>query len=271
MFSPCRTIRVANRAPGARHGGLACRLALPFLAVFIALVGPPSSAPAGDVPTTRPTTAPSDRATVAKWLTDLASTDPAARDTARSHLMRLHRADLPTLQQLLRRDHPLAPAQAMTLRQVVQEIYLAGEPYDKDPSNGGFLGIYMDGASSATRDLQQANDAPKTPGIVVADLFSGFCAARVLREGDVILGTVSPVQVFNNVDDLKTAVGGAEPGSTIHLQVLRQGQVIQVPLTLDPRPAEIEFSAESFRRQRAEKFDDYWREAFAPLLKQAVG
>lgn len=230
----------------------------------------PMTALAGDAPTTQPTTAPTDRTAISKWIADLASTDPAARDAAKTHLMHLSRGDLPALQELLRRSRPLAPSQAVVLRQIVQEVYLAGESYEKDPMNGGFLGIAMDGILGR-QDLQQPNDDGHAPGIVVADRFAGFCASRMLRQGDVILGTSNPPQVFTSILDLQNAIGGAEPGSTIRLEVLRQGQVIHVSLTLDCRPAEVGTSPDNFRRERAEKFDDYWRETFAPLLKDSVG
>jgi hypothetical protein len=225
---------------------------------------------AGDAPTTQPTTAPTDRNSISKWLVDLASSDSAVRDAAKVHLMHLSRGDLPMLEQLLRRSRPLAPAQAVVLRQIVQEAYLSGEPYVKDPTNSGFLGIAMDGVLGQ-QDLQQPNDNGQAPGIVVADRFAGFCASRMLRQGDVILGTAKPPQVFTTITDLQNAVRGAEPGSMIHLLILRQGQIIQIPLTLDCRPAELGNSPENFRRERAEKFDDYWHETFAPLLKDSVG
>lgn len=231
---------------------------------------------ASDEPTTRPTAAPDDHAAISQWFSDLASTDPAAREHARDRLMRLTRKDLPELQQLLRQTPHPAPSQIVALRQIVQEIYLAGEPYDKDTDGGtqhGFLGIMMDDPNS---DLQQPNDNGEAPGIIVAGRFPGFCAARMLRDGDVILASLksdnTPEKVFNNIRDLQAVISNAEPGSIVRLQVLRQGQIIQVRVTLDCRPLDATpQTVEGFCRDRAEKFDQYWRETFAPLLKESVG
>lgn len=232
----------------------------------------PSTQPTQPAPPTTAPGAPADPRLVARWFGELASSDPAVRDAARNRLVRLDRADLPRLQQLVRAAQPLAPSQLAALKPIVQEIYLAGEPY-KQNTMMGFLGILMDESALAARDLQQPNDTGQTPGVVVADRFPGFCASRSLHDGDVILGTTNPAQAFNSSTDLKTAITGLEPGTIVHLQVLRHGQVVDVPLTLDCKPADVDSTdtAESFRRERAEKFDQYWREAFAPLLKESVG
>jgi S1-C subfamily serine protease len=186
--------------------------------------------------------------------------------------MHLKRPALKSIEDLVKRAHPLAPSQAAALRQIVQEIYLAGEAYEKDPTHG-FLGILMDDAAFGPRDLQQPNDNTLVPGVVVADRIPGFCASRMLRDGDVILGTVEPAERFSSSNDLKNAIGNLEPGSVVRLQVLRQGQIIQIALTLDSRPIEADSpdTAQSFRIRRTEKFNEYWQRTFAPLLKESVG
>lgn len=222
-------------------------------------------------PATQPTTAPADPRQVGQWFNDLASSDAAVRDAARAHLMRLDRADLPALMQLVRRHRPLAPAQAASLRPIVEQIFLTGEPYTKEPLQG-FLGIMMEASAFGPRDLQQPNDNGPPSGVVITDRFPGFCAARSLHDGDVVLGTTAPAETFNSPDDLKIAIGRLQPGSLVRLQVLRRGRVIEVPLTLDCKPAEVDSQGpELFRRARSEKFDQYWRDTFAPLLKESVG
>lgn len=231
-------------------------------------------ADADSEPATRPAAQVIDQGAIAKWFSDLAGTDPETREHARDHLMRLTRGDLPQLEQLLRRTPRLAPSQVIALRQIIQEIYLGGEPYDKETEGGehGFLGITMDQVDSSPQDLQQPNDEGQAPGIVVAGRFSGFCAGRMLRDGDVILGCTGPDTVFKTTRDLINAISGAEPGATLRLKVLRHGQVIVVPVVLDSRPRGLDpRNVDSFRQQRAEKFDEYWRQTFAPLLKESVG
>lgn len=231
---------------------------------------------AADVPTTRPATAANDRADISQWLSQLANTDPALREQARDRLLRLSRKDLPRLQQVLRQEPRLAPSQMIALRQIVQEVYLAGEPYDKETDAGvqhGFLGIMMD---QDPGDVQQPNDNGQAPGIIVTYRFPGFCAARMLRNGDIIVASLNPDntldKVFNNVHDLQTVIGSADPGSPVRLLVLRQGQIIRVRVTLDCRPLDATpQGAEPFCRERLDKFDEYWRETFVPLLKDSLG
>ena len=249
------------------------------IAILLAAVASPPAF-ADSTATTRPAPAstepgvPSadDVASMGKALSDLASADATIRESARVHLMRLNRDDLPALEKLVRHARPLAPAQAVALRQIVREVYLAGEEYEKK-GNQGFLGILMDAASLNNHDLPQQSDRPAAPGVVVADRIPGFCASRMLVDGDVILGTTDPPHVFNSPPDLQAVIIASDPGTIIHLQVLRHGQVIDVPLKLDSKPFEADgdLATENFRLRRAEKFNEYWRESFALLLKEAVG
>lgn len=247
-----------------------------MVCILLASLIPTTPSRAADRPATQPTTQAADGTMVAQLFGDLASTDPATREHARDRLMRLHRNELADLQQVLRHTSRLAPSQVIALRQIVQEVYLAGEPYEPDKEGGaehGFLGIVMDPGALVQHDLQQPNDNGQAPGIIVAGRFSGFCAARMLRDGDVIIGSLGPDKLFNSADALKDVISGAEPGTLVRLRVLRHGQIIQVPLTLDAKPLEASSydAAEVFRRERAEKFEEYWRETFAPLLKESVG
>ena len=264
----------ARRLSRLRFGpswSIACGVVLALGLIFAAV----TRAEPDTQPTTHPAapaTQPADLAAMSRSFGDLASSDARVRESARLQLMRLHREDLPALRQLVERSRPLAPSQDASLRQIVQEIYLSGEEYEKD-SVHGFLGILMDETALGNRDAQMPNDGSAAPGVVVTDRIPGFCAARNLLDGDVILGTTQPVQIFNSPADLKYAIGGLDPGSIVHLQILRHGQVLQVTLTLDSKPIEADTfdAAESFRNRRADKFNDYWQKTFAPLLNEAVG
>lgn len=226
---------------------------------------------ADHAPQTQPAHHQDTDAAVGKWLVDLASPEAAVRDAARVRMMNMSRDQLPALQALVAQSRPLAPSQATALRQIVQEVFLAGEPYD---SNGhdGFLGILMDQSLLAVRDFDHGDDSHGEPGVVVAERIPGFCASRMLLDGDVILGTTSPPQVFHNSRDLQLAVQTMMPGETIHLQVLRNGRVTDVALVLDPRPLEVtNENINDFKLRRAARFNDYWQKTFAPLLKEEVG
>jgi hypothetical protein len=238
-----------------------------LLLVLLALA--PSSLRA-QAPATHPATQPADNTAVRKWLADLASPDASVRDGARAKMMTLTRDDLPALQKLVEEGRPLAPSQAIAIRQIVQEVYLAGEPYQAD-ENKGFLGILMDNSGVAMRDFDHG-DVHGDPGVVVAERIPGFCASRMLLDGDVILGTTNPRLVFTDSSALQQAIQAVLPGETIHLQVLRNGRVIDVPLILDPKPAEASIATiTGFKLRRATKFQEFWEGTFAPLLREQVG
>lgn len=220
------------------------------------------------IPASQPTTQPGSPDAMAQWFAELASSDAGVRDSARLNLMLLKPQDLPGLGKLVRESRPLAPAQAMSLRDIVQEIFLSGLPYDRDATHG-FLGILMDTTALTIRDLDPQIEGIESPGVVVADRIPGFCAARRLLDGDVILGLADSTRLFRSAQDLKQAIGGLEPGRTVRLRILRHGQVIDVPLTLDAHPLDIDQDGgESFRVHRAEKFNEFWQRSFAPLLKE---
>lgn len=222
-------------------------------------------------PATQPTTRPSDQANMRKWLADLASPDASVRDAARARMMTLSRDDLPALQDLVRRSMPLAPSQAIALRQIVEEVYLADEPYEA-AKNQGFLGILMDQGGTIMRDFDHGDQSHVEPGVIVAERIPGFCASRTLLDGDVILGTTNPRMIFTDSASLQHAVQAMNPGETMHLEVLRNGRIVDVPLVLDPKPLDATpATISSFKLQRAAKFRDYWQSTFGPLLKEDVG
>jgi len=230
----------------------------------------------GICPAQEPATLPSEPSKLAKemsrQLADLASPDADVRESARERLMQLRREDLPELRRRVDAAKPLAPAQAAALRQIVREVYLAGEDYDKEPGHG-FLGIMGGGPDYRGRaDVGQPDDGSSPAGVVVFDRIPGFCASRTLLDGDMILGTTEPKQAFNTFEELRQTVGVLAPGTTVHLQVLRRGKLIDVPLTLDVKPiaaeADAGWAVQELRDRRAAKFSEYWRRTFAPLMSR---
>jgi hypothetical protein len=249
--------------------GLKIGLCLTLLhAAMVLLVMAPGSIAQAEA-TSQPATQPVDPQVLSQSISELASSDATVRELAQLRLMNLNRADLPALRATMEKAFPLAPSQAACLRQIVREVYLAGEEYEKEPSKG-FLGILME-RSLSTVDFQQPNENGQPPGVIVEDRIPGFCASRLLRDGDMILGTIDPAQTFRTAADLISAIGGLDPGARVRLRVVRQGQIIEVALTLDSRPVDAEITdAELFRNRREKKFDDYWGKTFAPLLKEAL-
>ena len=80
-------------------------------------------------------------------------------------------------------------------------------------------------------------------GVVIVERMPGFVGARMLLDGDVVLGVAERPDVrMLGVNEFQMVVRQITPGTTVHFQVMRQGQVMRVPVTLDPRP----FDPESF-------------------------
>jgi hypothetical protein len=68
-------------------------------------------------------------------------------------------------------------------------------------------------------------------------------------------------------------VKAAGAGKTVHFQVLRQGQIIRVPVTLDPRPDAADSPQTlmpALLNERRNAADAYWEERFARVLKEGV-
>lgn len=222
--------------------------------VLIALVLALAFALGAAAPSTAPSTRPLDP--VSQWLKQLADDDPDVRDAAREQLMSLDRTGLRELKRAVERNRPLAPAQALALRDIVTHVYLASEPYAEDLRGGGFMGVRM--------GLQSAGD-----GITVVARIPGFAAYRSLRDGDVIVAVKEWPERLDKPERLGDAVAGYRGGETIHLKVQRGGRLITVPLRLSPRPANAT-NADTMRTEQMPAADEYWQQNFAPLLEQTA-
>jgi len=237
---------------------------------------------------------------MAKWFAELASADGKARDAAKVSLMGLGRDDLPALRKLVEQRRPLLPSQAVVLKEIVTQMYLSGDTFDT-AVNGqqGFLGIRPAEVSVGTRqpDDQPGQQAvPAVPqvaqfpgefgvidpsqvcGIMVMDRMPGFAGARVLQNGDVILGIAERPKIqFRGATDFSLAIRALGAGEKVHFDVLRQGQVIRVEIILGPRPDDAENVAggmnpmQKLLERRAQEVNDLWEAQFAPLLEEGVG
>lgn len=224
-------------------------------------------------PATGPaTTLPAD-SPIRAWFADLASPDGTKRDEAETRLMGLTRDDLPALRSLVEQSRPLSPAQVAALHDIIMQIYLSGEPYDSD-SPGGFLGLRW---INAPLPMEEARGM----GVPVDIRLVGFPSFQMLREGDLILGVlVQPKQPLQQLPNMATptlpllqaAINQAGANHEVILEVLRQGQVIRVPLRLMPRPKlpESPDVIESFSAERKQKGEAYWKKEFLPLLYPAM-
>jgi hypothetical protein len=215
------------------------------------------------------------------WLDDLTHTESAVRDHARMQLMSLSRARLGELRDAVDRMRPLSPAQAAVLHDVVIHAYVAGGDRDRlpPPRMSGFLGVLLEqvvsgygiGVAQPAPDDNQPDfgQIRATGGVLIKETWPGFAGFRFLRVGDVIVGiggdqpTRAPT-----VPELRAAVQATVPGNALALQVLRQGRIVEIAVTVGARPswAEDEFSTRQMQSRRIRRAEIYWQFAFAPLL-----
>jgi len=204
-------------------------------------------------------------------LAELDDPDAAVRETARLKLMGMRRQDLPAFQKLVQESLPLAPSQAAVLRQIVTQAFLAGEPYDTTGTEG-FLGVKMQEANVRLPAAEGADQFAPAVGVVIVERMPGFVGARMLVDGDVVLGIVERPDVRTlGMYEFQMVVKSVTPGTTVHFQVMRQGQVIRVPVAPDPRPFEADGLMQDLIYRRQRKAEEYWEKAFAPSIKEGLG
>lgn len=196
-------------------------------------------------------------------LEGLAAEDAPTRERAREQLMAISRGDLPLLRQAVADLSPLLPAQAILLREVVTQAYLASDAYEGDPHTG-FLGISM---VPVEMPQEHSTDPDLALGVMVSERIIGFDAYRALQDGDVIL-SVDEFQI-RRPEDVRLAVGARKPGGVCRVRVLRHGRAINTTLRISPRPVIADqgrLQLEEFIRQRQLRADDYFDREFLPLL-----
>ena len=95
--------------------------------------------------------------------------------------------------------------------------------------NHGYMGI---GIADVTPEQAKFFHVDKAVGAVVSQVEPDSPGAKSgLKVGDVI--TELNGKVINDAGELQVAVGQKQPGNTIHLNVLRDGQSVNVPVTLE--------------------------------------
>ena len=73
-------------------------------------------------------------------------------------------------------------------------------------------------------------------GAYVASVEDGYCAQSAgIREKDIIIGVGN--EVIEDLSDLTRALRKYEPGDKVTIKVYRAGQVLEIQVTLDERPA----------------------------------
>jgi hypothetical protein len=207
------------------------------------------------------TTRPS--ADLRRLVRQLDDASPEIRESAAQALMGLSRPELLALRDAAMAQRPLSAGQLAVLREAVMQVFLETEPYLPD-QNRGFLGLHWPHGAAESYDT----------GIIVADRIPGFGAYRLLRPGDVIVKMLD----FPNVDlhtrlPFTQTIIGMPAGALLRLQVLRDGRVIDVSITLAPRPLELPPEMlnpdkyDSWLNDRMQKAQQYWDDTFGALAQ----
>lgn len=212
-----------------------------------------------------PATQPVSPTLVKRLVSQLNHKDAAVREAARLALMGLKRDDIPTLRDAVAQSVPLEPSQEAVLKDIVTQIYLAGDMYLAE--DDGFLGVRLAGWQKPEERALLAIEK----GVAIVSRIPGFCAFRHLQDGDVILG-VSEGMPINSPDELIAAVSRFKAGQTITFDIQRQGKLMKVSITLDRRPIGLgNNSIDEFIGNRADRANDLWEKTFAPLVAEKLG
>ena len=258
-------------------------------------------------PTTLPATARQSQ--IRQWFNELADTNPSVRESARVALMGVSVEELGLLRRIVEQTRPVAPAQATVLHDIVVHVYVDairvklpemevelfhGDPY---PSyrKSGFLGVLLEpmlsGQGLGLLPDEMVDLGPFSGGgVLIRETWPGFAGFRFLRVGDVVIGigviadaeagravpegrVQPPPARPPTVSDLKAAVTATAPGQTLELQVLRQGRVVTIPVSVTHRPpwAQEEITTRQTQSRRLAKAERYWNFAFRPLLADDGG
>ncbi|MDB5289530.1 MAG: hypothetical protein JWL69_771 [Phycisphaerales bacterium] len=260
--------------PAGIYARRALIFSLPVLTFHFSLFTFSFAAHAAD-PATRPSEQTDSITQIKTWFGDLASREAVVRKDAEANLMALSADDLPALRKVVEESRPLLPSQAIVLRKIVTQVFLSGEHYEANPTEG-FLGIRMEEARITFNDDVPAYDnRPPATGVVIVERMPGFVGARMLRDGDVVLSIEEcPNAPLRRPVDFQTAVKDKGAGTVLHFLALRHGQVIRLPIKLDPRPidANVGFggSMDELLEKRRIAADEYWDKNFATLLKEKI-
>jgi hypothetical protein len=200
-----------------------------------------------------PATQPMD---VVKGLVDaLASPDPQLRRAARRELLQLDPANLPVLQKLVHAGAASLPAQREALREVVMHLYLMADPLPPAMPIRSFMGVEL------------RPPPPDGPEMIFRDRLIGFPAYAALEPGDILLYIEEDRRInLSSPEQLALFRESTPPGTVIHFRVLREGQLLSVPMVLAVTPnwsADGRIDVEAVKAERLEAAQRYWETHFA--------
>jgi serine protease Do len=112
----------------------------------------------------------------------------------------------------------------------------------------GYLGVNI---QRVTKELAAAMKLKDTKGALVGDVVSGSPAEKAgIKHGDVIVAFGDEAVESNN--DLPAIVAATPVGDTVHVKVLRNGQAMEIPVTVGKLPQRSDTAA-TFKEPAGEK------------------
>ncbi|NGP75556.1 DegQ family serine endoprotease [Balneolaceae bacterium YR4-1] len=130
-----------------------------------------------------------------------------------------------------------------------------------------YLGIY---GGNIDRTMARALDIDEAQGILVSEVQDGTPAAEAgLREGDVIR-TLNGQQV-ENYSKFRTSIATREPGSEIDLGIIREGESMNVTVTLGELPDEQTASSTQEPDRNLEEQLGFRAQNLTPDLAERLG
>jgi serine protease Do len=103
----------------------------------------------------------------------------------------------------------------------------------------GYIGVLI---GPVTQELAQEFKVPDTSGALVQDVARGGPADKAgLKPGDVIRKIEG--RSVNGADELTALVANTNPGTTVTLDVIRNGQLLTLKLTVEQRPTDLGLAA----------------------------
>jgi hypothetical protein len=204
---------------------------------------------------------------IARWLVQLSDRVPGVRESARDHLRSIDREDLESLREAMVRNFTVAKEHEELLQEIVDQVFLASEPYDSVGQHG-FLGVRFD-----VDQLAAFDDPTILPyfGVEIHTLLPGLAGSKYLEVGDVVMAVKVGEQTYElpNAHDMMTTIGSLSAGEKVTFRLLRRGKMLDVPAVLGARPAglmEEPGVIEQFNADRESRAQDYWDEHFAPIF-----
>jgi Do/DeqQ family serine protease len=126
----------------------------------------------------------------------------------------------------------------------------------------GFLGILP---QELTPEMAKAFNMPNGHGVAIAQVSANTPAQRAgLKVGDVI--TAVNGNAVDDVNAFRLQIAGFAPGTTVHLKIARNGQTMDVPVTL----AELDLDANNGTGGPTEKFGGGEKGALQGVSVQAL-